>query len=325
MKNLTDPRHRARPVLPPARAHLGAGRAGRRDPGASCSRNMADTFAAISRDPRRAAGDDREVAAHARHGDQLVPRAAAVPGRLRRPLAPAAPGGQRAAALAAGDQPRLRGRHAGPAAHRRPQRRTSTRRSSSSRTCSRTPTPLLAIQRPAHHARGHAARRSSSSRPTRRSATTPTTSSTRSASTSRASTATAARSQNQGVKHRQQRCSRTPSATSRRRGPGTCPRASNPIGAAGRRAWRSAAPTRTPYQPAIDAQGNADCQNGQNGYVAARSRPARATGPATLLGRRRPPAATRPVLINNFPILSGGTYKSRELGIDNLKDVDKLR
>ena len=78
-----------------------------------------------------------------------------------------------------------------------------------------------------------------------------------------------------------------------------------------------------PYQPAIDAQGNADCQVGQNGYV---------KGP---LGPNRYKPGTAPngdpsggnagVSIANFPILSGGTYVSRKLGINNLRDVDKLR
>jgi len=78
-----------------------------------------------------------------------------------------------------------------------------------------------------------------------------------------------------------------------------------------------------PYQPAIDAQGNADCQIGQNGYI---------KGP---LGPNRYKPGTAPngdpsggnagVSIANFPILSGGTYVSRKLGINNLRDVDKLR
>jgi virulence factor Mce-like protein len=77
-----------------------------------------------------------------------------------------------------------------------------------------------------------------------------------------------------------------------------------------------------PQQPAIDAQGNADCQIGQNGYV---------RGP---LGPDRYKPGTAPngdasggnsaVSISNFPILSGGTYVSRKLGINNLKDVEKL-
>ena len=86
----------------------------------------------------------------------------------------------------------------------------------------------------------------------------------------------------------------------------------------------------TAYNPAIDAQGNADCQLGQTGY------PNGALGP----GRYKPVAlkdqseehglpipeevgsgTNGAITENNLPGLSGGTYKSRELGIDNLKDV----
>jgi virulence factor Mce-like protein len=85
-----------------------------------------------------------------------------------------------------------------------------------------------------------------------------------------------------------------------------------------------------PYSPAIDAQGNADCQLGQNGY------PNGALGP----GRYHPgqlrdgseehglpipdevgTGTNGAITENNLPGLSGGTYKSRELGIDNLADV----
>jgi hypothetical protein len=71
------------------------------------------------------------------------------------------------------------------------------------------------------------------------------------------------------------------------------------------------------YGTAIDAQGNADCEVGQRGYI---------TGPSTLGGRY--PPSTDPAqgggshtVLGLPPALSGGTYKSRELGIDNLKDV----
>ena len=81
----------------------------------------------------------------------------------------------------------------------------------------------------------------------------------------------------------------------------------------------------TPFQPAIDAQGNADCQNGQTGL------PRRLTDPQVrdygrgTLSDGTPTASNFPVAINNYPGLSGGTYQSRELGISNLQDVDKLR
>jgi hypothetical protein len=80
----------------------------------------------------------------------------------------------------------------------------------------------------------------------------------------------------------------------------------------------------TPYQPAIDAQGNADCQNGQVGFVRGPLAPGARYGPGALPDGT-PTGGNAPVLINNFPILSGGTFKSRELGINNLQDVDKLR
>jgi virulence factor Mce-like protein len=80
----------------------------------------------------------------------------------------------------------------------------------------------------------------------------------------------------------------------------------------------------TPYQPAIDAQGNADCQNGQVGFVRGPLAPGARYGPGAL-SDGTPTGGNAPVLINNFPILSGGTFKSRELGINNLQDVDKLR
>jgi len=80
----------------------------------------------------------------------------------------------------------------------------------------------------------------------------------------------------------------------------------------------------TPYQPAIDAQGNADCQNGQDGWVRGPLAPGARYGPGEL-SDGTPTGGNAPVLINNFPILSGGTFKSRELGLNNLQDVDKLR
>jgi hypothetical protein len=87
-----------------------------------------------------------------------------------------------------------------------------------------------------------------------------------------------------------------------------------------------------PYQPAIDAQGNADCQLGQNGYPNG----ALSNGPYSK-GNIQDGSEEHGLPIpdefgtgsngaivpdnNNIPGLSGGTYKSRELGIDNLADV----
>jgi virulence factor Mce-like protein len=84
------------------------------------------------------------------------------------------------------------------------------------------------------------------------------------------------------------------------------------------------------YNPAIDAQGNADCQLGQTGY------PNGALGPGRYKrGNIQDASESHGLPIpsqfgtgtngaiteNNLPGLSGGTYRSRELGIDNLRDV----
>jgi virulence factor Mce-like protein len=84
------------------------------------------------------------------------------------------------------------------------------------------------------------------------------------------------------------------------------------------------------YSPAIDAQGNADCQLGQNGYPngalgPARYRPGDLKDASEEHGLPIPgevgKGANGAITENNLPGLSGGTYKSRELGIDNLADV----
>jgi ABC-type transporter Mla subunit MlaD len=84
------------------------------------------------------------------------------------------------------------------------------------------------------------------------------------------------------------------------------------------------------YNPAIDAQGNADCQLGQTGY------PNGALGPGRYKrGNIHDGSDSRGLPIpgefgtgtngaiteNNLPGLSGGTYRMRELGIDHLEDV----
>ena len=92
-------------------------------------------------------------------------------------------------------------------------------------------------------------------------------------------------------------------------------------------------PMAPPYQPAIDAQGNADCQNGQDGFPNfrliedfVRKNGAGGTGdPNDIVTGRltdgTAAGANSVVGKSNYPGLAGGTYKSRELGIDNLKDV----
>ena len=92
-------------------------------------------------------------------------------------------------------------------------------------------------------------------------------------------------------------------------------------------------PMAPPYQPAIDAAGNADCQNGQDGFPAfrliedfVRKNGAGGTGDPNdivtgTLPDGTPAGANSVVGKSNYPGLAGGTYKSRELGIDNLEDV----
>jgi virulence factor Mce-like protein len=68
------------------------------------------------------------------------------------------------------------------------------------------------------------------------------------------------------------------------------------------------------YPPAIDAQGNADCRTGQRGFIKGPLSPNNRYGPNEDGGRRV-------VQTGDFGVLHGGTYKSRELGIRNLRDV----
>jgi virulence factor Mce-like protein len=75
-----------------------------------------------------------------------------------------------------------------------------------------------------------------------------------------------------------------------------------------------------PYQPAIDAQGNADCQNGQDGYIRGPLAPGARYGPGKLADGA-PTGGNFPVTQSNFPILSGGTFATDRLGIKNLRDV----
>ena len=85
------------------------------------------------------------------------------------------------------------------------------------------------------------------------------------------------------------------------------------------------------YQPAIDAQGNADCQNGQTGYPNGSLAPTARYAPGNLRDLSNAEGLPTPsevgtggngaIAENDLPGLSGGTYKSRELGIDNLADV----
>jgi virulence factor Mce-like protein len=95
--------------------------------------------------------------------------------------------------------------------------------------------------------------------------------------------------------------------------------AQHPYGPPGSELHRLIAPL---YNPAIDAQGNADCQRGQEGYPNGPFATGARYGPGELPDSRRTPAGgNAPVTNADYPILSGGTFKARDLGIDNLKDV----
>jgi phospholipid/cholesterol/gamma-HCH transport system substrate-binding protein len=89
-----------------------------------------------------------------------------------------------------------------------------------------------------------------------------------------------------------------------------------------------------PYQPAIDAQGNADCQNGQDGFPNFRLLPSFVrknhqsstpndpndvtTGELT---DGTPAGGNATVALSNYPGLSGPTYNSIKNKIRNLRDV----
>jgi len=74
-----------------------------------------------------------------------------------------------------------------------------------------------------------------------------------------------------------------------------------------------------PY-PAIDAQGNADCQRGQEGYPAGGFTTGGRYGKG-VLSDGTAAGGNAAITDPNYPILSGGTTVSRELGINNLRDV----
>ena len=76
-----------------------------------------------------------------------------------------------------------------------------------------------------------------------------------------------------------------------------------------------------PYQPAVDAQGNADCQIGQNGWVRGPFVPSFARYKRGLLRDGTPTGVNWAVGLPNLPGLSGGTDVTRRLGIDNVRDV----
>jgi hypothetical protein len=85
---------------------------------------------------------------------------------------------------------------------------------------------------------------------------------------------------------------------------------------------------------AIDAQGNADCQNGQAGYPNGRllepyaRRDHQGSDPNDpndivfgTLADGTPAGQNAMIKVDDYPLLSGGTYVTRKLGIENLRDV----
>jgi len=88
-----------------------------------------------------------------------------------------------------------------------------------------------------------------------------------------------------------------------------------------------------PYSPAIDGQGNADCQNGQTGYLNSLAVGGRypAVSDGNTNGRidgdfaQNRGGGSHVVGDPDTPGNAGGTYISRKLGIDNLDDVDRGR
>jgi hypothetical protein len=72
--------------------------------------------------------------------------------------------------------------------------------------------------------------------------------------------------------------------------------------------------------PAIDAQGNADCQVGQTGYVRGPLASGFRYGPG-VLSDGTPTGGNWPVIDDDLPGLRGATYVTRALGIRNLRDV----
>src|SRR4030095_6388427 len=78
------------------------------------------------------------------------------------------------------------------------------------------------------------------------------------------------------------------------------------------------------YPPAIDAQGNADCETGQQGYPNGPLPPGGRYGRGAL-SDGTPAGGNASVTDPDYPILSGGTFKARELGINNLRDVPSWR
>ena len=295
--------------------------------------DMADTFAAISADPRALQDTIEKAAAHDGRLDPVLPRPAAVLRGLHRPLAPAAPRRRRAAALAAADQQRLQGRHADPAQDGRAEREPRGRVQRGERP----------VREPEHAARAarhrHGADREPPGDPVHR--------------------ALPDGLQLPELLHPPagRGAVRRPVGPDRRRhlaepehegaelepaeqlrharparGRGTSRSGTKPQSAKdaqGNDLFRLYAP---PYQPAIDAQGNADCQLGQAGYPNGRLNNGRyeignlqdASDDHGLPIPSKVGKGGNGAIVpddNNLPGLAGGTYVTRKLGIKNLRDV----
>ncbi|HYY22901.1 MAG TPA: hypothetical protein VE780_13585, partial [Thermoleophilaceae bacterium] len=70
----------------------------------------------------------------------------------------------------------------------------------------------------------------------------------------------------------------------------------------------------------IAPNGDADCEVGQKGYIKGPLSTGNRYGPG-VLPDGTPTGGNFPVTDNNLPVVVGGTYKSRQLGIRNLRDV----
>jgi virulence factor Mce-like protein len=101
--------------------------------------------------------------------------------------------------------------------------------------------------------------------------------------------------------------------------PWDVPPGMNPIGAtqAGEPLGRLYA---APYAPAIAPNGDADCEVGQRGYIKGPLSTGNRYG-LGVLPDGTPTGGNFPVTDDNLPVVVGGTYKTRQLGIRNLRDV----
>ena len=302
MRNLSSPKSELRnlvPALPQPRRRWRPWR---------CRRSCSATSPTRSRRSIATRGRSRRRSRRppAGGGDRVVPRADPVPGPLRRPVAPPRAGGRPAAPRAAADQRRAQRGH--PAFRRTPElgERLDQRRRAGDVVGE--PEHAAVAARPAPRAAGHRPPGDQQIAPyqtvcnylvyffnplgTHLSETVPGGTQER----IKAKLANLTQANTLGLT---ESCGRW-----------TCPPTRTRSPAPSKRCTRSTAARRSTSRAT-------DCQSGQTGY------PNRlVTDPlaARLVGwrvhRRRQPRPS-----TNTPGLAGGTYKSRQLGIDNLKDV----